>query len=64
MAAPTDQKFRFRKDSPFSAEESKFIVLKYGETGKLKYTAVVRRAFGIKFYPKNKKKVPNQKAFH
>ena len=53
-------KFRFREDSLFSFEESKFIVLHCGE---LKYAAAVRMAFGTKFYPKNHMKVTNQKAF-
>ena len=54
------QKFDFRTDSPFSVEESKFIILKYGE---VKCTAAVRRAFGTKFFPKNPRKVPKQMIF-
>ena len=54
MAAPAGQKFRFRKDSPFSAEVSKFNVLEYID---LKYTATLMTAFGTKFYDKSYKKV-------
>ena len=57
MAPPPCQKFSFRSDSPFSADQSIFIILKYGE---LKSTAAVRRAFGTKFHPKNPRKVPQQ----
>ena len=53
MITLASQKFRIREDFPISAEESKFIVLKYGE---LKYTATVSRAFGTKFYYKNHKR--------
>ena len=60
MAPPPRQKFSFRSDSPFSAEQSTFIILKYGE---LKSTAAVRRAFGTKFHPKNPRKVPQQDQF-
>ena len=60
MATPPRQKFSFRSDSPFSAEQSTFIILKYGE---LKSTAAVRRAFGTKFHPKNPRKVPQQAQF-
>ena len=60
MAPPPRQKFSFRSDSPFSAEQSTFIILKYGE---LKSTAAVRRAFGTKFHPKNPRKVPQQVQF-
>ena len=60
MVPPPRQKFSFRSDSPFSAEWSTFIILKYGE---LKSTAAVRRAFGIKFRPQNPRKVPQQVQF-
>ena len=60
MAPPRPQKFSFRNNSTFSAEESKFIILKYGE---VKCAAAVRRAFGTKFLPKNPRKVPHQKQF-
>ena len=60
MAPPPRQKFSFRSDSPFSADQSIFIILKYGE---LKSTAAVRRAFGTKFHPKNPRKVPQQVHF-
>ena len=56
MAPPRRQMFSFRSDSTFSAEESNFIIFKYGE---LKSTAAVRRAFGTKFHQKNPRKVPN-----
>ena len=35
MAPPHQAKFAFRKDSTFSTEESKFIILKYGEVKNL-----------------------------
>lgn len=57
MAPPCQQKLCFRKDSTFSEEESKFIILKYGE---VKCSAAVRRAFGTKFFPK---KNPQQVQF-
>ena len=60
MAPPPRQKFSFRSDSPFSAEQSTFIILKYRE---LKSTAAVRGAFGTKFHPQNPRKVPQQDQF-
>ena len=41
MSDPANRKFQFRKNSPFSVEESTFIIFQYG---KLKHTAAVRRA--------------------
>ena len=60
MAPPPRQKFSFWSDSPFSAEQSTFIIFKYRE---LKSTAGVRRVFGTKFHPKNQRKVSQQVQF-
>ena len=60
MAPPRQPKFSFRKDSPFDAEQSTFIILKYGE---LKNVALVRRAFGTKFYPRHPRMLPHRWQF-
>ena len=51
---------RFRLDSPFTAQQSTFIILKYGE---LKSVVSVMRAFRKEFYPNNPRYVPNRKIF-
>ena len=53
-------KFGFRQDSPFTTEQSTFIILKYGE---VKNTTLVRRFFRMKFFPKNPKQVPQNVKF-
>ena len=60
MEVSAHQKFRFRKDSHFSVEQSLFIILNYGE---LKCTAAVKRSFGTNIYRKNPRKILNHKAF-
>ena len=60
MAPPAKQKFAFRGDSTFTVEQSKFIILKWGE---LKCLASVRRAFASKFHAKSPRKVPHKMAF-
>ena len=60
MALPRQPKFSFRKDSPFNAEQSAFIILKFGE---LKNVALVRRAFGTKFYPQHPRMLPHRGQF-
>ena len=47
--------FSLRSDSPFSTEESIFIIPKFGE---LKNTTLIRRAFRKEFYLKNPRQVP------
>ena len=60
MAPPRQPKFSFRTDSPFDAQQSAFIILKYGE---LKNVALVRRAFGTKFYPRHPRMLPHRGQF-
>ena len=49
-----------RKNSPFSKDESTFIIFQFG---KLESLTAVRRAFRTIFYPTNPKAVPNLKVF-
>ena len=49
-----------RKNSPFSKDESTFIIFQFG---KLESLTAVRRAFRKIFSPSNSKAVPNLKAF-
>ena len=61
MALPRPPKFAFRNDSRFDdGEQSKFIILKFGET---KNVTMVRRAFRAQFYPQNPRKVPQRLLF-
>ena len=50
----------FHQNSPFSHNEGCWIILKYGE---FKNLSDARRAFWLKFFPKNTRDVPRLKAF-
>ena len=55
------QNFGFRTDSPLSAEECKFVILKSEE---LKCSAAVRRVIATKFVSTNPRRVPVEVNFH
>ena len=50
----------FHQNSPFSHNEGSWIILKFGE---FKNLSDARRAFRLKFFPKNTRDVPRLKAF-
>ena len=50
----------FHQNSPFSHNEGCWIILKFGE---FKILSDTRRAFRLKFFPKNTRDVPRLKAF-
>ena len=60
MPGPGGDPVYRRKNSPFSKDESTFIIFQFG---KLESLTAVRRAFRTKFSPTNPKAVPNLKAF-
>ena len=49
-----------RQNSPFSHDQASWVILKFGELNSL---SDVRRAFRLKFFPKNPRYVPDLKAF-
>ena len=49
-----------RQNSPFSHDQASWVILKFGELNNL---SDVRRAFRLKFFPKNPRYVPDLKAF-
>lgn len=58
---PTSPDRRFHLNSPFTKEQSIWVIL---QSGKVNSLSAVRRAFRQKFFPKNPGKVPKLAAFH
>ena len=61
MAPVRSPQRMFRLNSPFSKEQSAFVIFEYGRLQSLK---LVQREFRKKYFPKNPRKVPGLHAFH
>ena len=59
-STPMSPERRFQSNSPFTKDQSTWVIL---QSDKLKTLSAVRRAFRLKFFPKNPKQVPKLEAF-